>query len=235
MPWIVGKSGLHLPAVKRSAVVGQVDADAAHHAGREPGLTTGMPCRQSGQSSGWCASTCRVASATRGTPTSALPPLRSMMEPAASTRAPAARSTSITSRVLPPVVMTSSTTTAISPGSTVKPRRRDILRVSGSRSVNRNGVPSARATSCPMIRSAQGGRNHEADFFACMMLAQFFGQQASEAFGGRRMAQHQRALQIFAAVQSAGEAEMALQVGAGGTEQIEDRLGLRRHKGLLYH
>ena len=79
---------LHLPAVKGSAVVGQVNADAAHQAGREPGLTTGSPCRQSGQSSGGNASTCRVASAARGTPTWALPPLRSMMEPAASTRIP---------------------------------------------------------------------------------------------------------------------------------------------------
>ena len=38
-----------------------------------------------------------------------------------------ARSSSMTSRVLPPVVTTSSTTTAVSPGSTEKPRRRVIL------------------------------------------------------------------------------------------------------------
>ena len=38
-----GQTGLHLPSVKRAAVVGQFDLDAAHHAGREPGLVTGMP------------------------------------------------------------------------------------------------------------------------------------------------------------------------------------------------
>ena len=47
-----GQAGLHLPAVKRAAIVGELDADAAHYAGREPGLTTGMPCRHSGHSSG---------------------------------------------------------------------------------------------------------------------------------------------------------------------------------------
>ena len=47
-----GQSGLHLPAVKRAAVVGELDANAAHHAGREPGLTTGTPSRHRGQSSG---------------------------------------------------------------------------------------------------------------------------------------------------------------------------------------
>ena len=49
------------------------------------------------------------------------------------------------------------------------------------------------------------------------------------------MAQHQRALQIVGTVQSAGESEMAIQVGAGGPEQIKNGFGLRRHKGLLYH
>ena len=49
---MVGKPGLHLPAVERVAVVGERDSDAAHQAGREPGLTTGMPGRHSGHSSG---------------------------------------------------------------------------------------------------------------------------------------------------------------------------------------
>src|ERR1035437_926850 len=152
-----GQTGLHLPAVKRAAVVGDMDTNAPHHAGREPGLTTGTPSRQSGHVSGLWAATCNVANATRGTPTAAAPPLRSIIEPAASTRAPAARRDSTTSRVLPPVVMTSSTTTAVSPGCTVNPRRSSILRVSGSRSVNRNGVPSARATSWPIISPPSAG------------------------------------------------------------------------------
>src|ERR1035437_1254838 len=152
-----GQTGLPLPAVKRAAVVGEMDTNAPHHAGREPGLTTGTPSRQSGHVSGLWAATCNVANATRGTPTAAAPPLRSIIEPAASTRAPAARRDSTTSRVLPPVVMTSSTTTAVSPGCTVNPRRSSILRVSGSRSVNRNGVPRARATSWPIISPPSAG------------------------------------------------------------------------------
>ena len=47
-----GQTGLHLPAVKRAAVVGELDANAAHHAGRDPGFTTGTPSRQRGHSSG---------------------------------------------------------------------------------------------------------------------------------------------------------------------------------------
>ena len=47
-----GQAGLDLPAVKGSAVVCQIDSNAAHHTGREPGFTTGMPCRHRGQASG---------------------------------------------------------------------------------------------------------------------------------------------------------------------------------------
>ncbi len=47
-----GKAGLHLPAVKRAAIVGEVNANAAHYAGREPGLTTGSALPAKGQSSG---------------------------------------------------------------------------------------------------------------------------------------------------------------------------------------
>ena len=61
------------------------------------------------------------------------------------------------------------------------------------------------------------------------------GQQASQVLRGRGMLQHQRALQVFGAVQPAGQAEMALQIGAGGTEQVKNGFGLRRHKRLLYH
>src|SRR5207237_1050118 len=82
-------------------VIRKADLDAPHYAGREPGLTTGIPARHCGHSSGRYTATCKVASATRGTPTSACPPLRSIMEPAPITSAPAARSTSTTSCVLP--------------------------------------------------------------------------------------------------------------------------------------
>jgi hypothetical protein len=36
-------------------------------------------------------------------------------------------------------------------------------------------------------------------------------------------------------VQSAGEAEMALEISARGAEKFQDGFGLRRHKRLLYH
>jgi hypothetical protein len=36
-------------------------------------------------------------------------------------------------------------------------------------------------------------------------------------------------------MQAAGEAEMTLQIGAGGAKQFQDGFGLRSHKGLLYH
>src|SRR5207244_7315487 len=82
------ESRLYLPAVKVRAVVGQRHADAAHYVGRDPGFTTGTPCAHSGHAAGSHASTCIVASAARGTPTSARPPLRSIIDPAASTCAP---------------------------------------------------------------------------------------------------------------------------------------------------
>src|ERR1044072_8783930 len=47
------QSRLPLPAMKRRAVVRDLDLDAAHYAGREPGFTTGMPAWHSGHVSGW--------------------------------------------------------------------------------------------------------------------------------------------------------------------------------------
>src|SRR5260221_2173531 len=80
-----------------------------------------------------------------GTPRSIGPPLRSTRLPTASTRAPSPRTTSITSRVEPPVVTTSSTTTTGSPAARAKPRRRAIP--PSFLSVNRPRQPKARATS----------------------------------------------------------------------------------------
>src|SRR5207245_125457 len=67
-----GKPGLHLPAVKLGAIVGEGDADSSGHAlapayeGREPGFTTGSPAWHIGHLSGSCATTCRVSRAARG-------------------------------------------------------------------------------------------------------------------------------------------------------------------------
>ena len=51
-PLYRGKAGLHLPAVKRTSIVGEGNSDAADHAGREPGLTTGTPSAHIGHFSG---------------------------------------------------------------------------------------------------------------------------------------------------------------------------------------
>src|SRR5450759_1422730 len=78
-------TGLNLPAVVICAVVSQNDFDSPHRracqgcaGGREPGFTTGTPSRQRGQFSGGYVMAWSVDSATRGTPMSTCPPLRSM-------------------------------------------------------------------------------------------------------------------------------------------------------------
>ena len=145
-------SRLNLPSGVIGAIVGNGDAYAprvSHVAvGREPGFTTGKPCWHSGQVSGGNAFTSNTASATRGTPRSALPPLRSMIEPAPVTTAPSLVRISTTSFELPPVVMTSSITTACSPGLPMhKPSAAASSFLRPSRSVKMKRQPSARATS----------------------------------------------------------------------------------------
>src|SRR5579884_4103141 len=97
---------------KRSLLMGEAEWTQLL---RDPGLTTGSPASHRGQCLGSYVTGCNVSSATRGAPTSASPPLRSMMEPAASTCAPDDLTSSTTSLELPPVVTTSSMTTAFSP------------------------------------------------------------------------------------------------------------------------
>ena len=48
------------------------------------------------------------------------------------------------------------------------------------------------------------------------------GQRPAERLGVRRMLEHERALEIAAAVQARREAEVPFQKGAGGAEEIED-------------
>lgn len=124
--------------------------------GRDPGFETGIALSQSGHISGGKISTASCQRATRGTPTSADPALRSTIDPAASTCAPAFWATSTTSRVLPPVVMTSSTTNTFWSGCNMKPRRK-VITLSASLSVKRNGTLSARATSWPMMTPPSAG------------------------------------------------------------------------------
>jgi hypothetical protein len=59
------------------------------------------------------------------------------------------------------------------------------------------------------------------------------GEAAAEVFGVLRVLEDEGALEVFGAVQTAGEAEVAAEVGAGGVEEVEDVFALRVHKGLL--
>src|SRR6266496_1757650 len=77
---------------------------------RLPGFMTASPRLQASHWEAETAGTSSVASENTGTPTSAFPPDRSMIEAAAITSAPASRRALIVSRVEPPVVITSSTT-----------------------------------------------------------------------------------------------------------------------------
>ena len=83
-------------------------------------------------------------------------------------------------------------------------------------------------------QAAQSGRHHQRGLLFDEGV-ELGGQAAPEFLGHLGMAQHQRALQVVRTVQSAGQAKMAFEVSAGGAEQIENGIGLRRHKGLLYH
>src|SRR5690349_12108334 len=139
---------LHLPAVKISPI-GLKQQLVIHGAAlRLPGFTTGSPSLHASQSDASTDNTRNDASEESGTPTSALPPERSMIDAAPITSAPARRTASIVSRVDPPVVITSSTIRVFSPGAIVKPRRNVIC--PASRSVQTNLAPNARATSCPI-------------------------------------------------------------------------------------
>src|SRR6266850_612232 len=115
-----------------------------------PGLMAGSPRLQASQTAGSIDRTLSVASEIRGTPTSASPAERSMIDAAPTTFAPLAAKAATVSRVEPPVVTTSSTTSTLSPGETEKPRRNTI--VPFSRSVQMKRAPRARATSWPIMR-----------------------------------------------------------------------------------
>src|SRR6476620_44668 len=136
---------LALPSVKVRAVILKKQFVIHGLARRLPGLTAASPSLHASQFSGSTDNTFNVANATRGTPTSALPPERSMIDAAATTSAPARCTASIVSRVEPPVVITSSTTSVFSPPETVNPRRNVIS--PASLSVHTNRAPNARATS----------------------------------------------------------------------------------------
>ena len=154
-----------------------------------------------------------------------------MMEAAPTTRAPAAVSASIVSRVEPPVVTTSSTTRTLSPGRTVKPRRKrhppglalgpDEARAEGARHLVADD------------EAADGGRGHGLDSLARKSL----GERLAEARGLGRVLQEQRTLQVVRAVQPARQNEVAFQQRARPPESFDDFFRLQTshliiHKGM---
>src|SRR5437867_4285506 len=112
---------------------------------RLPGLVAGSPRLQASQSADAIAGTSIIASENRGTPTSAFPPERSIIEAAATIVASDNLNASIVWRVESPVVITSSITRMRSPLRTVKPRRKVILPL--ARSVQMKRAPRCLATS----------------------------------------------------------------------------------------
>ena len=157
------------------------------------------------------------------TPTSARPPLRSMIEPAASTLS-ARRAAALRLRpaVLPPVVITSSTTTAVSPGCNVKPRRSrhfSCLRIALGE--QESGAERARHFVAD-DQAAQGRRNHQVDSSRRILRNSSASMPAELLCGVPGAASTSAHCRYSGAVQPAGEPEMALQVGAGGTEQLQD-------------
>src|SRR3990167_8152963 len=150
---------------------------------RLPGLTAGVPALQRGQSSGLYVGSVSVASAAFFRGNVAVPPLRSINAPTP-TRTPWPSSTTLmTSRVEPPVVITSSTTRQRSPGARPKPRRRRIT--PSSRSPKRHRAPSAGPPRHLMgdEDAADGGRQDHLDAVALERL----GQLPAERLGVGRM------------------------------------------------
>ena len=81
--------------------------------------------------------------------------------------------------------------------------------------------------------AAQSGGDHGFDGQFRNQRAQGFREQSAELLGVPGMLEHQRALQVLAAVQTAGEAEMSAQVGAGLVEKLEDGVRGSVHQSLL--
>lgn len=81
-------------------------------------------------------------------------------------------------------------------------------------------------------QSAHGGGNHQIDGRAGE-TAQRRGEFATEALGMVGEAENPGALQVFAAVEAAGETEVAAEVGARLFEESEDAVGWVAHIDIL--
>ena len=160
-----------------------------------------------------------MASAWYGTSRLCCPPLRSMIDAAPTTSAPAARATSIVSRVDPPVVTTSSTTRTRSPGASENPRR--SISLPSCRSAKIARTPSARPTSWPMTMPPSAGDRTRLGIEA----AHAAGDVRPAGLGLGRVLQHQRTLQIPGAVQPRGQPEVSFEQGTRLAKAIEHGIG----------
>jgi hypothetical protein len=85
-------------------------------------------------------------------------------------------------------------------------------------------------------QASDGGRGDHTDRLPACQSFDCRRQPASQFLGMPRMLEHQRALQILCAVETAGEPEVAGEIGAGGAKEIENAhvwLRLRHRKRLL--
>ena len=152
-----------------------------------------------------------------------------MMAAAPTTSAPAPRATSMVSRVDPPVVTTSSTTSTRSPGAIVKPRRSVSAR--SCRSTKMARTPSARATSCPMTIPPIAG-DSTSPTPRCRRRSARATPQASASAG---MLQDQGALQIPGAVQAGRQPEVTVEQRPDTSKSLQNCVdGDRSHRGRVY-
>ena len=220
VPWTVRPRarGLRLPAREVGPVVGEGERGTRVGSGcAMPGFSGFDPCGAQRARVRRIGRHLQREQARRGHAEVDAPPLRFTRLPTASTRAPAARTTSITSRVEPPVVITSSTTTTPSPG-----RMREAA-AQGHRAVLALGEEGAAAESPRHLvgddHAAQRGCDHRARRLP-EHGAERGRQRAAQARGHHRIHEHARALQVARGVQARGQQEVALQEGAAPSGRV---------------
>jgi hypothetical protein len=148
-----------------------------------------------------------------------------MIAEAPTTCAPASRATSIVSRVDPPVVITSSTTThpigrfdakaAAQHQAAILPLRKD------------RAHPEARADLLADDDAAERRRQHDGRLQVTRQVAD----RVAESRGEIRILQHERALEVSLAVQTGCSLKCPSRQRAGRAEQIENGFGI--HLGRL--
>ena len=145
-----------------------------------------------------------------------MPPLRSTIAAAPTTVAPAARATSIVSRVEPPVVTTSSTTSTLSLGAQreATPQRQPAVLPLGEDRAHAERARHLVADHDAAERRGEDRRRAEP--------ASAGAERVAERRRVARMLEHERALQVPGAVQTRRQTEVAFEQGAGLAEQMQE-------------